>query len=60
MPIAIVVGAAPVVMFTGAQKLEEDFDELGVAAARRRRSRSPNASPSISTSRPMPRSSSRA
>jgi UbiD family decarboxylase len=31
MPIAIVVGAAPVVMFTGAQKLEEDFDELGVA-----------------------------
>jgi UbiD family decarboxylase len=31
MPIAIVVGAAPVVVFTGAQKLEEDFDELGVA-----------------------------
>src|SRR5215470_2709644 len=31
MPIAIVVGAAPVVMFTGAQKLEEDLDELGVA-----------------------------
>jgi len=31
MPIAIVVGAAPVVIFTGAQKLEEDFDELGVA-----------------------------
>jgi UbiD family decarboxylase len=31
MPIAIVVGAAPVVMFTGAQKLEEDCDELGVA-----------------------------
>jgi UbiD family decarboxylase len=31
MPIAIVVGAAPVVMFTGAQKLEQDFDELGVA-----------------------------
>src|SRR5207253_6677029 len=25
------VGAAPVVMFTGAQKLEEDCDELGVA-----------------------------
>src|SRR4029077_6313832 len=33
MPIAIVVGAAPVVMFTGAQKLEQDFDELGVAGA---------------------------
>jgi len=31
MPIAIVIGAAPVVMFTGAQKLEQDFDELGVA-----------------------------
>jgi UbiD family decarboxylase len=31
MPIAIVVGAAPVVMFTGAQKLEEDCNELGVA-----------------------------
>jgi UbiD family decarboxylase len=31
MPIAIVVGAAPVVMFTGAQKLDQDFDELGVA-----------------------------
>src|SRR5436309_3181888 len=27
MPIAIVVGAAPVVMFTGAQKLEEDFED---------------------------------
>src|SRR6266700_1135663 len=33
MPIAIVVGAAPVVMFTGAQKLEQDCDELGVAGA---------------------------
>src|SRR5882672_9354683 len=31
MPIAIVVGAAPVVMFTGAQKLPVDCDELGVA-----------------------------
>jgi UbiD family decarboxylase len=31
MPIAIVIGAAPVVMFTGAQKLEVDCDELGVA-----------------------------
>ena len=31
MPIAIVIGAAPVVMFTGAQKLEVDLDELGVA-----------------------------
>src|SRR6185295_101382 len=31
MPIAIVVGAAPVVLFTGAQKLDVDLDELGVA-----------------------------
>jgi UbiD family decarboxylase len=31
MPIAIVVGAAPVVMFTGAQKLDVDVDEMGVA-----------------------------
>jgi UbiD family decarboxylase len=33
MPIAIVVGAAPVVMFTGAQKLATDLDEIGVAGA---------------------------
>jgi 4-hydroxy-3-polyprenylbenzoate decarboxylase len=33
MPIAIVVGAAPVVMFTGAQKLATDLDELSVAGA---------------------------
>jgi len=31
MPIAIVIGAAPVVMFTGPQKLAIDLDELGVA-----------------------------
>ncbi|MCC6887581.1 MAG: UbiD family decarboxylase [Hyphomicrobiales bacterium] len=31
MPIAIVIGAAPVVLFTGAQKLDVDVDELGVA-----------------------------
>jgi 4-hydroxy-3-polyprenylbenzoate decarboxylase len=31
MPIAIVIGAAPVVMFTGAQKLATDLDEIGVA-----------------------------
>jgi UbiD family decarboxylase len=31
MPIAIVVGAAPVVAFTGPQKLAIDLDELGVA-----------------------------
>jgi 4-hydroxy-3-polyprenylbenzoate decarboxylase len=31
MPIAIVVGAAPVVVFTGPQKLAIDLDELGVA-----------------------------
>src|SRR5215207_4379849 len=33
MPIAIVVGCAPVVMFTGPQKLAIDLDELGVAGA---------------------------
>ncbi len=33
MPIAIVVGAAPVVAFTGPQKLAVDLDELGVAGA---------------------------
>ncbi|HWF93450.1 MAG TPA: UbiD family decarboxylase [Xanthobacteraceae bacterium] len=33
MPIAIVIGAAPVVMFTGAQKLATDLDEIGVAGA---------------------------
>src|SRR5580704_10491807 len=33
MPIAIVVGAAPVALFTGAQKLPTDLDEIGVAGA---------------------------
>src|SRR5712691_11579389 len=33
MPCAIVVGAAPVVVFTGPQKLAVDFDEMGVAGA---------------------------
>src|SRR5579864_168181 len=33
MPIAIVIGAAPVVVFTGPQKLALDLDELGVAGA---------------------------
>jgi 4-hydroxy-3-polyprenylbenzoate decarboxylase len=33
MPIAIVIGAAPVVMFTGPQKLAIDLDEMGVAGA---------------------------
>ena len=33
MPIAIVVGAAPVVMFTGPQKLAIDLDEMAVAGA---------------------------
>jgi UbiD family decarboxylase len=33
MPIAIVVGAAPVVLFTGPQKLAIDMDEMGVAGA---------------------------
>ena len=31
MPIAIIIGAAPVVAFTGPQKLAIDLDELGVA-----------------------------
>jgi 4-hydroxy-3-polyprenylbenzoate decarboxylase len=31
MPIAIVIGAAPVVMFTGPMKLAIDLDEMGVA-----------------------------
>jgi UbiD family decarboxylase len=33
MPIAIVIGAAPVVMFTGPQKLAIGLDEMGVAGA---------------------------
>ena len=33
MPIAIVIGCAPVVVFTGPQKLAVDQDELGVAGA---------------------------
>ena len=33
MPCAIVVGCAPVVVFTGPQKLAIDFDEIGVAGA---------------------------
>jgi 4-hydroxy-3-polyprenylbenzoate decarboxylase len=33
MPIAIVIGAAPVVMFTGPQKLAVDMDEMAVAGA---------------------------
>src|SRR5882672_7955141 len=33
MPCAIVVGAAPVVVFTGPQKLALDVDEMGVAGA---------------------------
>jgi UbiD family decarboxylase len=31
MPIAIVIGAAPIVVFTGPQKLAIDLDEMGVA-----------------------------
>src|SRR5258705_4038969 len=33
MPCAIVIGAAPVVVFTGPQKLALDVDEMGVAGA---------------------------
>jgi UbiD family decarboxylase len=31
MPIAIVIGAAPIIVFTGPQKLAIDLDEMGVA-----------------------------
>jgi UbiD family decarboxylase len=33
MPIAIVIGAAPIVCFTGPQKFAVDMDEMGVAGA---------------------------
>jgi 4-hydroxy-3-polyprenylbenzoate decarboxylase len=33
MPIAVVIGAAPVVMFTGPQKLAVDVDEMSIAGA---------------------------
>jgi 4-hydroxy-3-polyprenylbenzoate decarboxylase len=33
MPVAIVIGCAPVIFFTGPQKLAVDFDEMGVAGA---------------------------
>jgi UbiD family decarboxylase len=33
MPVAIVIGAAPIVCFTGPQKLAIDMDEMGVAGA---------------------------
>ncbi|HEX5281088.1 MAG TPA: UbiD family decarboxylase [Micropepsaceae bacterium] len=33
MPIAIVIGCAPAIFFTGPQKLAVDFDEMGVAGA---------------------------
>jgi 4-hydroxy-3-polyprenylbenzoate decarboxylase len=33
MPCAIVIGCAPVIMFTGPQKLAIDMDEMGVAGA---------------------------
>src|SRR5499427_5581036 len=33
MPVAIVVGCAPAIFFTGPQKLAVDFDEIGVAGA---------------------------
>ena len=33
MPCAIVIGCAPVIVFTGPQKLAVDFDEIGVAGA---------------------------
>jgi 4-hydroxy-3-polyprenylbenzoate decarboxylase len=33
MPVAIVVGCAPVIFFTGPQKLATDLDEMGIAGA---------------------------
>jgi 4-hydroxy-3-polyprenylbenzoate decarboxylase len=33
MPVAIVIGCAPAIFFTGPQKLAIDFDEMGVAGA---------------------------
>ncbi len=33
MPVAIVIGCAPAIFFTGPQKLAVDFDEMGVAGA---------------------------
>jgi 4-hydroxy-3-polyprenylbenzoate decarboxylase len=33
MPVAIVIGCAPAIFFTGPQKLSVDFDEMGVAGA---------------------------
>src|SRR5262245_9248450 len=33
MPVAIVIGCAPAIFFTGPQKLAIDFDEIGVAGA---------------------------
>ena len=61
MPIAIVIGGAPVVMFTGPQKLAIDLDEIGGRGRARRRAdpHRQGARPSISSCRPMPRSSSK-
>ena len=57
MPCAIVIGCAPVIMFTGPQKLAIDQDEIGVAGALAGSPiRTANASPSISMFRPTPRS----
>jgi 4-hydroxy-3-polyprenylbenzoate decarboxylase len=33
MPVAIIIGCAPAIFFTGPQKLAIDFDEMGVAGA---------------------------
>ena len=57
MPCAFVIGAAPVVMFTGPMKLPIDLDEMAVAGGLAGAPiRIANASPSISTCRPTPRS----
>ena len=58
MPIAIVVGCAPVVMFTGPQKLADRSRRDGGRRRARRRAdpRRSRPSPSISTCRPTPRS----
>ena len=58
MPIAIVIGGAPVVIFTGPQKLALDIDELGVAGGLAGAPiRSSGRRPSTFSCRPTPRSS---
>ena len=57
MPIAIVIGCAPVVMFTGPQKLPIDCDEMAVAGGLGRRAdpRRQGRNGRSATCRPTPR-----